>query len=270
MRREAMKQGLPAKRFILLVLGLLLLAACTSLTPTTTPLATPTALATVSPPAAPEETSAWIVTLDDDGQTITLQVGERFLLKLGEDYDWTVTVADESVVSRVIGVLVVRGAQGVYEVHRPGSTTLSTTGDPVCRRSQPPCAAPSRLFRLQVVVQSGASGAFIEHHRTGGVAGLDDYLTIDANGNAALDRRDKHYEFVVDGQTFEQLQKQLDQAGFSRLAAEYLPADTCCDLVEYTIAYQGHTVRTMDTAVPESLQPVLNSLNEIVTAAGKP
>jgi hypothetical protein len=105
-----MKQGLPAKRFILPVLGLLLLAACAGPTPTATPLATPTALATVSPPATPEETSAWIVTLNDDGQTVTLRVGEQFLLKLGEGYDWTVTVADESVVSRVIGVLVVRGA----------------------------------------------------------------------------------------------------------------------------------------------------------------
>jgi hypothetical protein len=266
-----MKQDLPAKRLILPVLGLLLLlAACASPTPTATPFATPTALATVSPPATPEETFARIVTLDDVGQTIPLRVGEQFLLKLGEDYDWTVTVADESVVSRVIGVLVVRGAQGVYEVHRPGSTTLSATGDPVCRRSQPPCAAPSHLFRLRVVVQSGASGASIEYRRTGGVAGLDDYLTIDASGKAVLDRREKHYEFVVDGQTFERLQKQLDQARFSRLAAEYLPGDTCCDLFEYTITYQGHTVHTMDTAVPESLRLVLNSLNEIVAAAGKP
>jgi hypothetical protein len=35
-----------------------------------------------------------IVTLNDTGQTINLQVNDSFLLKLGEDYDWNVTVED--------------------------------------------------------------------------------------------------------------------------------------------------------------------------------
>jgi carboxyl-terminal processing protease len=93
------------------------------------------------------------ITLANDGETITLHVDEQFLLKLGEEYDWTVTVADQSIVSRVVNITVVRGAQGVYEAHKAGSTTLTATGDPVCRQSQPPCAMPSRLFQINVVVQ---------------------------------------------------------------------------------------------------------------------
>jgi photosystem II stability/assembly factor-like uncharacterized protein len=92
------------------------------------------------------------VTLADDGQTITLQAGQRFLLDLGADYNWTVTVDDPAVVSRVVNVLTIRGSQGLYEAHQPGRTTLSATGDPLCRQAQPPCGAPSRLFRLQMVV----------------------------------------------------------------------------------------------------------------------
>jgi photosystem II stability/assembly factor-like uncharacterized protein len=92
------------------------------------------------------------VTLADDGQTITLRVGQRFLLDLGADYEWTVTVDDPAVVSRVVNVLTIRGSQGLYEAHQPGRTTLGATGDPICRQAQPPCGAPSRLFRLQVVV----------------------------------------------------------------------------------------------------------------------
>lgn len=92
------------------------------------------------------------VTLADDGQTITLQPGQRFLLDLGADYNWTVTVDDPAIVSRVVNVLTIRGSQGLYEAHQPGRTTLSATGDPICRQAQPPCGAPSRLFRLQVVV----------------------------------------------------------------------------------------------------------------------
>lgn len=101
----------------------------------------------------PPVPQAQIVILADDGRTIRLHIGESFLLKLGEGYDWTVTIADQTIVSRVMNVMVVRGAQGLYEARRPGQTTLMGTGDPLCRRAQPPCAMPSRLFRLQIVVQ---------------------------------------------------------------------------------------------------------------------
>jgi hypothetical protein len=46
--------------------------------------------------------------------------------------DWAVTVADQSVVSRVVGVLVIQGAQGIYEARAPGTTVLSAIGSPHC------------------------------------------------------------------------------------------------------------------------------------------
>ncbi len=93
------------------------------------------------------------ITLAQDGQTIQLDVGDRFLLDLGSDFNWTVTVADQTVVSRVIGVLVIKGAQGLYEAKRPGQTELTAVGDPPCRQTRPPCGMPSRLFRLQIIVR---------------------------------------------------------------------------------------------------------------------
>jgi hypothetical protein len=92
------------------------------------------------------------VSLDDNGGTVRLHPGERFLLALGDGYDWTVAVSDPSVVSRVINILTVRGSQGIYEAHRAGQTTLTASGDPTCRTAQPPCAAPTRLFRASMVV----------------------------------------------------------------------------------------------------------------------
>jgi len=107
---------------------------------------------TANPPTTPN------VTLADDGQTITLQVGQRFLLNLGLEYDWAVTVDDQSIVSRVINVLTIRGSQGLYEAHQAGHTGLTATGDPVCRQAQPPCGVPLRLFHLQIVVARSAAG----------------------------------------------------------------------------------------------------------------
>lgn len=92
------------------------------------------------------------VTLEDNGRTITLNVNETFLLNLGEGYDWNITIDDQTILSRVVNVLVVRGAQGIYVAHRPGNATLTAVGSPECLKSQPPCARPSILFKLFVVV----------------------------------------------------------------------------------------------------------------------
>ena len=113
--------------------------------PSTTPSPAPTSTA--------EPGSVRRVTLADAGQTIALKVGERFLLALGEGYEWSVRVDDQSIVSRVPNVTVVRGAQGLYQARKPGETTLHASGDPACRKSTPPCAMPSRDFRVQIVVQ---------------------------------------------------------------------------------------------------------------------
>jgi hypothetical protein len=41
----------------------------------------------------------------------------------------------------------------VYIVKQPGQTTLSATGNPTCYNAVPRCLAPSRSFRIQIVVK---------------------------------------------------------------------------------------------------------------------
>lgn len=93
------------------------------------------------------------VTLADAGKTIRLKAGERFLLNLGEGFDWSPEVADQSVISRVPNIAVIRGAQGIYEAHKTGTTTLNVTGDPTCRKSKPPCGMASRAVHFTIEVQ---------------------------------------------------------------------------------------------------------------------
>jgi len=106
-----------------------------------------------SPSSTPTAVSTQTVTLADDGLTITLHVGDSFLLKLGDDYTWTPTVDDETIVSLAKGIAVVRGAQGVYDALKVGKTALTAAGDPVCRQGTPPCERPSRVFKIQIIVQ---------------------------------------------------------------------------------------------------------------------
>jgi len=92
------------------------------------------------------------VTLEDDGKTIVLKAGEEFLLKLGENFEWDIQIDDQSVVSRVPYIMVVRGAQGVYESHQEGHAVLTGVGNPLCLYSDPPCKIHSILFTLEIQV----------------------------------------------------------------------------------------------------------------------
>jgi hypothetical protein len=132
----------PVRSFLMfLMTGVLFLSACApkSIQP--------------APPATPPPADSLTVTLDDQGKTITLAVGESFLLKLGEEYNWDILISDQAVLSRVKGIAVIRGAQGIYEARQPGTVTLSATGDPQCRQSQPACALPSLLFSVAIIVK---------------------------------------------------------------------------------------------------------------------
>jgi hypothetical protein len=93
-----------------------------------------------------------IVGLQDQGKTVVMHVGDRFLLQLGEVFDWTVTSSDDTVVGRVINVMVIKGAQGLYEGRKAGEATLNAVGDPLCRTSTPACMVPSISYTLHVQV----------------------------------------------------------------------------------------------------------------------
>jgi len=92
------------------------------------------------------------ITQENNDQTIELNVGDTFLLKLGEEYMWNVEIDNDDVVSRVKNIAIIRGAQGVYEAKMHGSAILSAAGDLPCREEVPPCMAPTILFKIQISV----------------------------------------------------------------------------------------------------------------------
>ncbi len=143
------------KFLILFLLAALALAACAPASvqagqgsPTPQPSATPTAVTG----GTPDPGSTLTITLDNNGQAITLHVNQEFLLKLGEGYQWTINLDNQNVVSRIPYIAVIRGAQGVYLAHQTGTATLTASGDPLCRQSKPACAIPSISFTLHIQV----------------------------------------------------------------------------------------------------------------------
>ena len=115
----------------------------------------PSATADSGPGSASTSTlPAGGVTLSENGKTFVMHVGESFLLNLGVDvYDWSPEVDNQNVIHREMGMMVIRGAQGVYIAQNPGTAILTASGNPLCQQSKPPCMMPSILFSITVIVQ---------------------------------------------------------------------------------------------------------------------
>jgi hypothetical protein len=155
-RTEAARQRHRASWLVVagvaVTLGLLVVNGCvsagSSIAPGPTP-GTPAATATVPSPGQPTA-SALVVTIADNGTSLHLAIGQEFLLNLGSAADWAVTVADQRIVQRIGDVLVVRGAQGIYEARTAGTTSLSAVGSPPCPTDV--CPLYRLGFRITITV----------------------------------------------------------------------------------------------------------------------
>lgn len=114
--------------------------------PTSQPLRdfkTPTPAATAS--------AGGTITLQNAEGGVTLRVGERVLLNLGERW-WQVRVGDPTIVRLVQEPNAPPGALGYLEGLKPGKTQLSATSDPPCRSAKPPCLMPTLFVEIPVTV----------------------------------------------------------------------------------------------------------------------
>lgn len=113
--------------------------AATRVTPA--PRAVPTSTPTPSP--GQPATVALVVTERDNGTTLHLVVGQRFILDLGQRVEWAVNATVPHVVQPVAGSPQIAGAQGLYVARTAGTTVLNAVGSP-------PCASGSvcPMFRL--------------------------------------------------------------------------------------------------------------------------
>ena len=137
--------------FALALVATLALVACGAGAPADP--AAPSAPAASGAPASSASSSSVPapaqVTLANENGTITMRVGQTFTLALGATQVWTVQVADQTVLRRLVNDTMVRGAQGIYQALQAGTTTLSASGRPQCGAGQ---ACPMYIVEFQVTV----------------------------------------------------------------------------------------------------------------------
>jgi hypothetical protein len=139
---------------------------------------------------------------------------------------------------------------------RTAPATLTSTQQAVL--PAPSAATPSPIPALQITYQ-----------RSGGLAGMQESLTIaTVDGQAVFTRRKQHFTKTLSPAVVAQLLAQFKEADFLALAPEYLPTDPCCDRIDYRIGYNDHIVHTMDGAIPKAIQPIIDTLNAVMAEFG--
>lgn len=104
----------------------------------------------------------------------------------------------------------------------------------------------------------------VDYYRSGGFTNFDDHLIVEIDGAVRLTRHKQSYADVLVPEQLQKLQEALVDANFSVLKRTYRPDQQGADLIEYKVTYAGYTVRAMDTAIPDSLQSLLDLLNDTI------
>ena len=94
------------------------------------------------------------VTIEDGDKTLTLRVGDRFLLFLKTpQYTWRIAQLDSTILKQVDDASLIQGAQGVFEAVGRGQTELVAVGELPCHGADPPCMALTGGFILKIIVE---------------------------------------------------------------------------------------------------------------------
>lgn len=88
------------------------------------------------------------LTLADNGKTITLSVGERFLLAIDRNYEWSVDSIDQSILAYVPTLIPIPGPDGFFEAVASGRTTIKAAGEPNCGK----CPLQPAQFAVTLVI----------------------------------------------------------------------------------------------------------------------
>jgi hypothetical protein len=123
--------------------------------------------------------------------------------------------------------------------------------------------------RTPSVAKPTPPSIILDYHRTGGIAGLNDRLVIFDNGAALFSSRTVNRELILNQTELDQIAVLFSNAQYSMLQGNYTSRHGEADFIHYTITYNGKTVNTEDSAVPPSLQLILDEMNRMIGTMSK-
>lgn len=116
------------------------------------------------------------------------------------------------------------------------------------------------------VPDPGNPALFVDYQRSGGVAGVNDRLVIFDNGVGLVSSGTATREIVFNQSTLEGISAVFEAAQFSKLEGNFTSLRGGTDLLQYSIRYQNRSINTEETAIPPSLEPVVQEMDRIVSS----
>jgi hypothetical protein len=97
---------------------------------------------------ATQVTPALSVNRNDNGRAVELNVGQYLSVRLGQDYDWRVSLSEPAVLEFTSTTSDPQRQQAILRAVQPGETRVVADGQPSCKRTDPPCNQPTRAFYI--------------------------------------------------------------------------------------------------------------------------
>jgi hypothetical protein len=119
--------------------------------------------------------------------------------------------------------------------------------------------------KTPLVARPPAPAVLVDYYRTGGVAGFNDRLVVFDNGVAVISGKNNNYEIDLNRSDLDRISQVFNTSQFSQLEGNYSARHASADLIKYSISYHGKMVIAEDTAIPPSLQSIIDELNRVLT-----
>jgi hypothetical protein len=109
-------------------------------------------------------------------------------------------------------------------------------------------------------------GILVDYKRTGGFAGFDDHLTVYENGAVVVTTKNGGNRNTLTTKELNDLKALFESSGFNSVNQQDLPMVKVSgnDFFFYSIEFRGHKIEAIEYAFPESLNPVIERLNNLV------
>ncbi|MDG6104376.1 hypothetical protein Daura_10960 [Dactylosporangium aurantiacum] len=138
--------------------------------------------------------------------------------------------------------------------------TAGASGTPSTSAAAPASASASS----STSAGPGATDTLLIFTRQGGLAGTNDRLVVRPDGAWTLTTKAGTKEGKLTPAELTAIKGALEQVGFSKLPTAN-GSTNVADGYTYTITYGGHEVTAKDGAVPTALQPVITTLNGLLS-----
>lgn len=142
-------------------------------------------------------------------------------------------------------------------------TTAGASGAPSSSATAPASTAASASAGTSTGTSTSAD-TLLAFTRQGGIAGTNDRLVVRPDGSWTLTSKSGTKEGKLTPAELTALKSTLDQVGFSKLP-KAAGSTNVADGFTYSITYGGDEVVAKDGAVPAALQPVIMTLNGLLS-----